>query len=75
MVLMNGSKKARNVQSIINRPTDGGNKKAGLISKVGRPANLAFRLSRDAGTPGAFPIFNYGSTTKGMVGGIRIYRS
>ena len=70
-----GSKSARYVSSVINRPTDGGDKKAGLISKVGHPANLYFRLARDAGTPGVFPIFNYGSTTKGMVGGIRIYRS
>ena len=75
MVLMNGSKKARNAQSIINRPTAGGDKKAGLVSKVGHPANVAFRLMRDAGTPGVFPIARYGSTTKGMVGGIRIYRS
>ena len=75
MVFMSGSKKARNAHSIINRDTLGGHKKGGLISKVGRPANLAFRLSRDAGTPGAFPIFNYGSTTKGMVGSIPIYRS
>jgi hypothetical protein len=72
---MNGSKKARNAQSIINRPTEGGNKKAGLVSKVGHPANLYFRLDRNTGTPGVFPIFKYGSTTKGMVGGIRIYRS
>jgi hypothetical protein len=72
---MNGSKKARNAQSIINRPTAGGNKKAGLVSKVGHPANLYFRLARDAGEPGVFPIVRYGSTTKGMIGNIRIYRS
>ena len=75
MVLMNGSKKARNAQSIINRPTSGGNKKAGLVSKVGHPANLYFRLDANTPTPGVFPIFTYGSTIKGMVGGIRIYRS
>ena len=75
MVLMNGSKKARNAQSIINRPTLGGNKKAGIVSKVGHPANVYFRLDNNTGTPGAFPIFNYGSTTKGIVGGIRIYRN
>jgi hypothetical protein len=72
---MNGSKKARNAQSIINRPTEGGNKKAGLVSKVGHPANLYFRLDANTPTPGVFPIARYGSTTKGMVGGIRIYRS
>lgn len=75
MVLMNGSKKARNVQSIINRPTEGGNKKAGLVSKVGHPSNVYFRLDNNTGTPGVFPIAMYGSTIKGMVGGIRMYRS
>ena len=75
MVLMNGSKKARNAQSIINLPTQGGNKKAGLVSKVGHPANLYFRLANNTPTPGVFPIFTYGSTTKGRIGGIRLHRS
>ncbi len=75
MVLMNGSKKARNAQSIMNRPTEGGDKKAGLVSKVGHPANVYFRLDNNTGTPNFFPIARYGSTTKGMVGGIRIYRN
>ena len=75
MVLMNGSKKARNAQSIMNRPTEGGDKKAGLVSKVGHPANVYFRLDNKTGTPGVFPIARYGSTIKGMVGGIRIYRN
>lgn len=75
MVLMNGSKKARNAQSIINRPTQGGNKKDGIVSKVGHPANTYFRLDRNTPTPGVFPIATYGSTTKGRVGGIRMYRS
>jgi hypothetical protein len=75
MVLMNGSKRARNAQSIINRPTAGGNKKAGLVSKVGHPANVYFRLDKNSPTPGVFPIFTYGSTIKGMVGGIRTYRN
>jgi hypothetical protein len=35
MVLSNASKSARNQQSIINRPTCGGNKKAGLAPSVG----------------------------------------
>lgn len=75
MVLMNGSKKARNAQSIINRPTAGGDKKAGLVSKVGHPANVYFRLDNNTGTPGVFPIAMYGSTIKGRIGGIRIYRN
>lgn len=70
-----GSKSARFSSSIINRPTQGGNKKAGLVSKVGHPANVYFRLAANTPTPGVFPIAIYGSTTKGMVGGIRIYRS
>ena len=70
-----GSKSARYVSSIINKPSGGGNRKGGLVSKVGHPANTYFRLDNNTGTPGFFPIFNYGSTTKGMVGGIRIYRS
>jgi hypothetical protein len=75
MVLMNGIKKARNIQSVINRPTQGGNKKAGLVSKIGHPSNLSFRLDNNSGTPGAFPIPIYGSTTKGRIGGIRIHRN
>ena len=35
MVYMSGSKMARNAASIINRPTCGGNKKAGLAPSVG----------------------------------------
>jgi len=35
MVYMSGSKSARNAASIINRPTCGGNKKAGIAPRVG----------------------------------------
>ena len=35
MVLMNGSKNARNQASIINRPTCGGPKKGGLVPRTG----------------------------------------
>lgn len=35
MVLMTGSKKARNQASIINRPSCGGPKKAGLATYIG----------------------------------------
>jgi hypothetical protein len=35
MVLMNASRNARNSASIINRPTCGGNKKAGTAPRVG----------------------------------------
>lgn len=32
MVLMSGSRRARNQASIVNRPTCGGNKKAGILT-------------------------------------------
>ena len=35
MVLMNSSKAARNAASIVNRPTCGGPKKAGIASRIG----------------------------------------
>ena len=35
MVYMSGSKMSRNVASITNRPTCGGNKKAGLAPTIG----------------------------------------
>jgi hypothetical protein len=35
MVLMNAGKNARNAASIVNRPTCGGNKKAGTAPRVG----------------------------------------
>ena len=35
MVYMSGSKMARNAASLVNRPTCGGNKKAGTAPRVG----------------------------------------
>jgi len=76
MVLMNGSKRARNAQSIINRTnTDGGVKKAGLASSVGLPASVAwiYRKYLGCATLCKFTI----STTRACgqgVGGIRRYR-
>lgn len=35
MVYMSGSKNARNASSIVNRPTCGGNKKAGTAPRTG----------------------------------------
>lgn len=35
MVLLNASKQARNIASLVNRPTCGGNKKAGLAPSTG----------------------------------------
>ena len=74
MVLMNGSKKARNVASLINRPTGGGNRKAGRTNLVGHPANVYFRLERNQPTPGYFPMPRYGSTSIGRVGNVAPFR-
>ena len=75
MVLMNGSKKARLQDSVMNRTnTLGGPKKAGLNSKIGHPSNLFFRLARETPTPGYFPIAHYFSTVKGTVGMVYPYQ-
>jgi hypothetical protein len=41
MVLMNGSKRARQQDSIKNLPTCGGNKKSGLIRFVGMDSSIS----------------------------------
>lgn len=68
-----GSKSARYSSAIMNRDSGGGPKKAGSVPSVGHPSNLAFRLCT------CMPPFSvsasYGSTSKGRIGGIRIYRS
>jgi len=74
MVLMNGSKKARSATSLVNQTNvSGGVKKAGLISRIGHPSNVYFRLERNTPKPGFFPIAKYGSTVKGSVGMIYPY--
>jgi hypothetical protein len=71
MVLMNGSKKARNSASIINRTNNlGGVKKAGIVTSGGHPANVLWRLQKNTPTPGVFRIARYGSTVKGRVGAV-----
>ena len=75
MVLMNGSKNARNAASIINRPSGGGNRKAGLTNFVGHPANLYFRLDRNTPDPNLpYNFATYGSTVVGRVGAISPFR-
>uniref|UniRef100_A0A6C0HFV4 Uncharacterized protein n=1 Tax=viral metagenome TaxID=1070528 RepID=A0A6C0HFV4_9ZZZZ len=75
MVLMNGSKKARNVASLINRPTGGGNRKAGINTLVGHPANVYFRLQRNIPSPNIpYPMPRYGSTSVGRVGNVAPFR-
>ena len=70
MVLMNGSKKARNQDSLVNQTnTMGGPKKAGIPSLIGLYSNLyAAVTNRCFPAPGYFPLANYVSTTKGIVG-------
>jgi hypothetical protein len=71
MVLMNGSKKARNSASIIARTnTEGGVKKAGIVTTGGHPANVLWRLNRNTPAPNYFPKPRYGSTVKGRVGAV-----
>ena len=43
MVLMSGSKRARQQSSIVNRPTCGGNKKSGLPIYTGLNANISLQ--------------------------------
>lgn len=43
MVLMTGSKSARQQSSIVNRPTCGGNKKSGLPIYTGLNANISLQ--------------------------------
>jgi hypothetical protein len=54
MVLMNAGRNARNVASIVNRPTCGGNSKAGTAPRVG------FFLTSNPmliGAPQSVPLF------------------
>lgn len=68
---MNGSKKARNADSIINRTnTMGGVKKGGIVTTGGHPANVLWRLNNNTPAPNFFPMPKYGSTVKGRVGAV-----
>ena len=73
---MNGSSRARNAASIINRTnTEGGVKKAGLASSVGLPATLSWVYRKKLGCQSLCPFII--ATTKACgtnVGGIRKYR-
>ena len=76
MVLMNGSSRARNASSIINRTnTQGGVKKAGLASSVGLPASLSFVYRAKLGCQSLCPFTVSKTKACGTnVGGIRKYR-
>jgi hypothetical protein len=60
MVLMNASRMARNAASIVNRPTCGGNKKAGIVSRQGffMQSNVSLRRG-----PQSLPIICIPNTT------------
>lgn len=76
MVLMNGSKKARNAASIIARTnTEGGVKKGGIVTTGGHPANVLWRLNNNTPAPNFFPMPVYGSTVKGRVGAVAPFYS
>lgn len=69
--MINGAKAARNVASLINRPSGGGNKKAGLVTFTGHPSNVYFRLQRNVPRGNYnLPVVFYGSTVKGRVGAV-----
>jgi len=53
MVLMSGSKRAREQDSLKNRPTCGGNKKSGLIRLIGMDSSIS--LARFGVTPATQP--------------------
>ena len=75
MVLMNGSKRARLVSSLVNGNQSGGPRKAGLTNLVGHPSNVYFRLERNQ--PGGnynLPLINYGSTVVGRVGTVAPFK-
>ena len=54
MVYMSGSRNARNQASITNRPTCGGNKKAGTAPRVGWYLSSNVNL---VGAPQSVPLF------------------
>ena len=60
MVLMNASRNARNAASIVNRPTCGGNKKAGTAPRVGWYLSSNTML---IGAPQTIPRFCIPNTT------------
>jgi len=60
MVYMSGSRAARNQASIVNRPTCGGNKKAGIVSRQGffMQSNVSLRRA-----PQSLPLVCIPNTT------------
>ena len=74
MVYMSGSKMSRNVASITNRPTCGGNKKAGLAPTVGAFISSNPNLIGATNTQyGLVCIGNYSNPSQSALRAIRRY--
>ena len=74
MVYMSGSKMSRNVASITNRPTCGGNKKAGLAPTIGAFISSNPNLIGATNTQyGLVCIGNYSNSSQSALRAIRRY--
>jgi hypothetical protein len=74
MVYMSGSRMARNVASITNRPTCGGNKKAGLAPTIGAFVSSNPNLIGATNTQyGLVCIGNYSNPSQSALRAIRRY--
>jgi hypothetical protein len=74
MVYMSGSRMARNVASITNRPTCGGNKKAGLAPTIGAFVSSNPNLIGATNTQyGLVCIGNYSNSSQSALRAIRRY--
>lgn len=74
MPLMNGSKMARNQASIINRPTCGGNNKAGLAPTIGHFISSNPNLIGATNTQfGLVCMGNYSNASQSALRAIRRY--
>jgi hypothetical protein len=74
MVYMSGSKMSRNVASITNRPTCGGNKKAGLAPTIGAFISSNPNLIGATNTQyGLVCIGNYSNPSQSALRAIRRY--
>jgi len=74
MVYMSGSRMARNAASITNRPTCGGNKKAGLAPTVGAFISSNPNLIGATNTQyGLVCIGNYSNPSQSALRAIRRY--
>ena len=74
MVYMSGSKMSRNIASITNRPTCGGNKKAGLAPTIGAFVSSNPNLIGATNTQyGLVCMGNYSNPSQSALRAIRRY--